>query len=265
MSKIVSLDRLSKEEYGRVICYPRCDPEEFEKRLAEIAQLGVTALEFTGKKSINSIPVLGKGCVGIVILAYTDFGRTALKIRRTDADRAGMRHEAEMLRTANSVNVGPKLLGSSENLLKMEFVDGIFLQEWIETYEGEEDKEARIRRLLVDILEQCWRLDDKGLDHGELSQAAKHILIEKDGKACFLDFETASVTRKVSNVTSICHFLFMGGKTADLVTATLGEMSKEDLIAALRRYKKNGNRQNFEAILRICLPDSTRLKVPWRT
>lgn len=261
MSKIVPLDRLSKEEYGQVICYPRYAPRELEKRLSEIRQLGVKALEFTGKKNINGVPVLGKGCVGIVVSAYTDAGRIALKIRRTDADRKGMKHEAEMLRVANSVNVGPKLLGSSENLLAMEFVDGMFLLKWIEAIEGEYGMEARIRRSLIDILEQCWRLDHRGLDHGELSQASKHILIEDDGKARILDFETASLTRRVSNVTSICHFLFMGGKTAELVTATLGEMSKEDLIDALRKYKKNLNRRNFEVILKTCLTKGTPSKI----
>lgn len=43
--------------------------------------------------------------------------KVALKIRRTDADRSQMYHEADMLKKANSVDVGPKLLDVSENFL----------------------------------------------------------------------------------------------------------------------------------------------------
>jgi putative serine/threonine protein kinase len=252
MNRVVPLDRLDKEEYAQVICYPRCKPGELGKRLAEIRQLGVKVVCFTGQKNINNIPVLGKGCVGIVVLAHTETGRIALKIRRIDADRAGMKHEAEMLRIANTVGIGPNLLGSSENLLAMEFVDGILLPKWIETLEEKTDTRLRVRKVLRDILEQCWRLDEKGLDHGELSQAPKHIIIDSEDKVFLLDFETASVTRSVSNVTSACHYLFISGKTAELVRATIGGINIKDLLGALIKYKKNRTRKNFKAILRVC-------------
>jgi putative serine/threonine protein kinase len=44
-----------------------------------------------------------------------------------------MQHEAEMLKKANSVGVGPKLLGVSKNFLLMQFIDGKLLPEWLET------------------------------------------------------------------------------------------------------------------------------------
>lgn len=76
--------------------------------------------------------VLGKGCVGIVVLAYTKDRKAALKIRRMDADRSRMQHEAEMLDRANLVHVGPRLLGVSKNFLLMQFVDGHLLPKWLE-------------------------------------------------------------------------------------------------------------------------------------
>ncbi|NIM45322.1 MAG: serine/threonine protein kinase, partial [Nitrososphaeria archaeon] len=177
MVKTVALGRLGEEGYGQVICYPRCETGELAKRLSEMRELGVKALSFRGEKRIGNIRVLGKGCVGIVVLAQTETGRAALKIRRTDADRAGMKREAEMLRIANGVEVGPKLLGFTENLLMMKFVDGILLPGWIETLEEKEGANLRVGRVLRDVLEQCWRLDEAGLDHGELSRASKHIII----------------------------------------------------------------------------------------
>ncbi len=252
MNRFISLKKIDKEEYGGVLCYPKRSPEELAKRLMEMAQLGVKAVSFQGEKKVNGVPILGKGCVGIVLLAQTDKRKVAVKIRRTDADRAEMRREAEMLETANSVSVGPKLLRFSENLLMMEFVDGILLPEWVETI-GDTNATLRLRRVLRDILEQCWRLDGKGLDHGELSQASKHIMIYREDKACLLDFETASLARRVANVTSACHYLFMGGETARTIGKKIGETSKDHLLAALRAYKRKCTREGFEAILKACV------------
>jgi len=252
MNRLIPLEKIDEEEYGKVICYPKCSPEELGKRLTEMAQLGVKAVSFQGEKNVNGIPVLGKGCVGIVLLAQTDTGKVAVKIRRTDADRAEMRREAEMLGTANSVGVGPKVLGFSENLLMMEFVDGVLLSEWVGTID-DPNATLRLRRVLRNILEQCRRLDEKGLDHGELSQASKHIMISREDKACLLDFETASVTRRVANVTSACHYLFMGGKTAKTIEQKIGGTNKDHLLTALRAYKRKCTRRGFEAVLKACL------------
>ena len=253
MARTVALERLSKEGYGQVICYPRCETEELARRLEEMRELGVKALSFEGEKTVSNTRVLGKGCVGIVVLAHTETGRVALKIRRTDADRAGMKREAEMLRMANEVNVGPKLLGFGEDLLMMDFVDGILFPGWIEAVAGEENGKLRVGRVLREILEQCWRLDEAGLDHGELSQASKHIIVDREDDAVILDFETASNGRRASNVTSVCHYFFMRGKPADLISQTIGGIEREKLLLVLRRYRRNRTRDNFEAILRACL------------
>ena len=253
MVEAVALEMLGEEGFGQVICYPACEREGLEKRLTEMRKLGVKALCFRGERMVNNVKVLGKGCVGIVVLAYTEAGRVALKIRRTDADRAGMKHEAQMLRAANSAGVGPRLLDFSENLLMMEFVDGLLIPRWIEALEEGDNARLRVERVLRDILDQCWRLDEAGLDHGELSQASKHIVIGEEDRPCILDFETASDGRRVSNVTSVCHFLFMSGRTSKLVGSKTEAIGREDLLATLKEYKKNRTRGNFEAILGVCL------------
>jgi len=197
------------------------------------------------------MPVLGKGCVGIVVRALLDKKRIALKIRRVDADRIGMQHEAEMLKTANKVEVGPRLIGVSENFLLMDFVEGTLLPEWIERLKGKGTRN-RIRQVLRDVLEQCWRLDAIDLDHGELSRAPKHIIIGRDNKAVIVDFETASLQRHVSNVTSICQYFFIGSQTAKTIRRKLGKINQEMLRTNLKNYKQNRTRENFNKILRIC-------------
>lgn len=249
--ELVPLERLYEGRYAQVVCYPRYDLKELKKRVRELKRLSVKMLEFSGGKMAFNLQVLGKGCVGIVVAAHTDKGKVALKIRRVDADRAGMLHEAEMLRRANSVEVGPNLLGVTENFLLMEFVEGILLPQWVETLKGRGTRH-RIRRVLRTLLEQCWRLDEEGLDHGELSRAPKHIIVDPNDKAFIVDFETASVNRRVSNVTSTCQYLFIGSHVGKMIKKKLGKIDKEQLIETLRNYKQRRTRENFENILNMC-------------
>jgi putative serine/threonine protein kinase len=247
-TSVTNLKKLSEEPYASVICYPRPSKKELEARLKELRKLGVTALEFSGEKQAFNIPVLGKGCVGIVTIAYIDGEKAALKIRRVDADRNQMKHEAEMLRKANSVNVGPKLLCVSRNLLLMQFIDGDLLPKWL----GKHEEKARVGKVLRDVLEQCWRLDEAGLDHGELSHAPKHVIINVKDEPFIVDFETASVNRKPSNVTSICQFLFISGVVAEEVAEKLGRKDKKAIIEVLKNYKNDRTRENFENVLVAC-------------
>lgn len=245
------LKELLKERYGQVICYPRYDIKELKRRIKELKAVGVKALEFAGEKRAFDVPVLGKGCVGIVVAAQTDKGRIALKIRRIDAGRAGMQREAEMLRRANAVGVGPNLLNATGNFLLMEFIEGKLLPQWVEALRGRGTR-ARIRGVLQAVLEQCWRLDEAGLDHGELSRAPKHIIVSEDDRPRIVDFETASVTRRVSNVTSICQYLFIGSQVARTIERRFGKVDQGELIQALRSYKQGRTREHFNKILIVC-------------
>jgi len=265
LTEEVPLEGLREEKYGRVLCYPRYNPEELERRLKELRSLGVRAVEFIGEKKVLDVPVLGKGCVGIVVLAHraADKVRVALKVRRVDADRVGMQREAEMLRRANAVDVGPKLLDVTENFLVMEFIHGKIFPLWIKELKGRRNK-ALIRRVLRDLLEQGWRMDGAGLDHGELSRAPKHILINEESRPHILDFETASTTRRCSNVTSLCQYLLLGSQTAEIVEKRLGgKISREGLRKALRDYKQAPTRENLDQILNLCEltdPHTQRMK-----
>ena len=244
----VSLEKLREEPYASVICYPKPKKADVEKRLKELQKLSVTSLDFVGEKEVFGSRVLGKGCVGIVVLANWKNTKIALKIRRVDADRARMQQEAKLLRMANSVNVGPKLLGVSRNFLLMEFVDGVLLPEWLEAIR----KKEALRRVLREVLEQCWRLDNICLDHGELSHAPKHIIIKKKGEPVIVDFESASLNRKPSNVTSLCQFLFIGSATAKKIAEKLEEKARTELVETLRSYKKERSLENFGEVLMVC-------------
>jgi putative serine/threonine protein kinase len=250
---IVPLYKLQELPYANVLCYPRFELKESEKRICELERLGVTAIEFTGGKNVSTVRVLGKGCVGIVVLAHTETGKAALKIRRTDADRKGMQHEAEMLKKANMLGVGPRLLRFTQNFLLMDFIEGKLLPEWLVSLKSENNPiKTRVSSVLYELLGQCWRMDKAGLDHGELSHAPKHIIVDAQDIPHILDFETASINRKPSNLTSLCQYLFISSSIAKENIETLGRINRNILIKALRVYKQSFSKENFEKILDIC-------------
>lgn len=247
-ANLITIEQLHEEPYASIICYPRTSKADLRNRLKELQTLGVSALEFSGEKLIFGKSILGKGCVGIVTLACVKGRKVALKIRRVDADRAKMQREAQLLKKANSVRVGPKLLGVSRNFMLMRFVDGNLLPDWFQ----KKPNEARTRKIVHEILEQCFRLDEIGLDHGELSHAPKHVIIDGKDKPFIVDFETASLNRRPSNVTSMCQFLFLSSEVGTQATEILGKVDREAILDALRRYKLDRSYENFQSVLLVC-------------
>lgn len=244
------IKNLTEEPYASILCYPQTKAFEVDNRILELKELRVEAIEFTGGGLAYHLPVIGKGHVGIVVLAHKNGERLALKMRRLDGSRENFFHEAEMLQKANTLEVGPKFEEVSKNFLLTQFIDGDFLAKYLENHK----KPEVYQRVIRDILEQCWRLDEAWLDHGELSDASKHLLLNKGGKPFIIDFETASIGRKVSNVTSVCQHLFFGyNPVQKLIWETLEEKNKDKIVDSLRNYKKERSRKNFEILLQTIL------------
>jgi putative serine/threonine protein kinase len=249
---IVPIEQLKQEPYATVLCFPKPNDTELENRIAILHELEVAELEFVGKTTVfgSPVPVVGKGFVGIVVVAHRSGERVALKIRRLDADREDLLQEAKLLAKANAAGVGPKLVAASKNFLLMQLIEGELLPNWVNTNKNP----AQVRAVLGQILRQCYLLDKAGLDHGELAKAPKHVIIDHNGKPWIVDFETASTVRKTANVSAIAHFLFNSpGEVAQTIAQTLGERNKEKIITALREYRKNRTEEGFEAVLQACL------------
>ncbi|MGQ9468981.1 MAG: RIO1 family regulatory kinase/ATPase domain-containing protein [Nitrososphaerales archaeon] len=234
ISEFVKIDELMNEPYVSVLCYPEPDTNTAIKRINELKLLKVKSILFEGKTKIGKIGVVGKGCVSIVVKALTDFGILALKIRRMDANRISMKREAELQLMANSFNVGPKLFGATENFLLMEFIEGYSILEWLK---GIEEKDIeRVRKVIKELLNQCYALDKLGLDHGELSDPKKHVIVSE--KPVIIDFESASISRRVTNLTKIMQYLFIGGPMAKKLRQILGIEDEKIIIDSIRNYKE---------------------------
>ena len=246
---LIPLEGLKDEPYGSIICYPKRREDELQSRIKELEMHGIIALEFSGKSNTFNVPVLGKGYVGVVVIAHRYGQRLALKMRRVDADRFDLYHEAEMLEKANSVGVGPAMVNVSKNFLLTQLIDGELLPSWLKR-NGEI---VEVRQVLNEVLEQCWKLDLAGLDHGELSKAHKHVIVDNYLQPWIVDFETSSDRRKPANVTAICQYLIMsGGSIPQLISKLVGEIRRDEVIEALRNYKKKQTRASLDKLMRLC-------------
>jgi putative serine/threonine protein kinase len=232
---------IGSPELVPLISYPRFSESEYKDRIAEMQSLGITSISLGGRTTINGTRVAGKGQVGIVLRAKIGSKTCALKIRRIDADRKTMDEEARLHRIANDAGVGPRLEGHTKNLIAMEFVGGQSIVDWVESA-----KKATLRRMARSVLEQCYSLDRAEIDHGELSRLNRHVIVSDS--PCIIDFESASTARKTCNVTAAAQSIFLHGAVAGRVQKTL-HADREKALAALKVYKRDQTRANFDAVI----------------
>jgi len=238
------ISTFEEEPYNKILCFPKVKESEVKKRLKELKKLGVTHVSFTGPLQIEKCHILGKGYVGMVVLAKKNNEIVALKIRRIDSPRKNMSNEAKLLQIVNKLGIGPKFIKNSKNFLVMEYIDGEKIIDWAKKTET---KSQEVRSVLNNVLRECYLLDDAGLDHGELSTIDKHVIVGKN-KNTIIDFESSSTNRKPSNVTGATQGILIGTGLAKIIQKKVKLPPKETIINLIRQYKKNPNLENFEKI-----------------
>src|SRR5579864_6390639 len=175
---VVAPRDLEKKIHGAVLCYPGTDLSSFESRVKQLKAMGVEELILEGESKVGKFGIIGRGCVSTVVKARmrTEKEIAALKIRRVDANRVDMHRDYELQQFANSFGVGPRAMSVSKDLFAMEYIEATKLGKWAQALKTRTPKKST-RALIRNVLEQCHLLDVHGLDHGELSNPTKHVLI----------------------------------------------------------------------------------------
>ena len=245
----ISIKKFTEEPHSKILGYPNATNRQIISRINELKKLKIKSICLTGPTTIGSLEILGKGYVGVVVLAKRGNKEVALKVRRTDSQRENMKNESVLLKLVNSVNVGPKMIDVSKNFLVMEYIEGKKFSDWIEMLKGS-GSAKQLKSTIRNVLEDCYRLDQIEFDHGELSNISKHVIVGKN-KATLIDFESSSTKRRPSNVTSITQAFFIGSGIAKQTQKIYKNSSKEKIILALKNYKQEKTRENFENLLKI--------------
>lgn len=237
-----------EHKIGEFLCWPQFNQTEAEQRVEQLVSLGVESVATGGPHKVLGTPILGKGHAGVVIRAIYQGKEIALKARRTDTSRVSMRREAGFLEHTNKWGVGPRIYGFSDDFLVMEKLEGPYFGDWFKANINNRDEVMENIRAILDI---AWRLDQSGLDHGELTRIRRHYIVTTEGPRV-IDFESASLGREPSNLTCTVQSLFMNTSFAGVYDEVYGLPDREKLIDALRKYKSNPTEENYRAILRVC-------------
>ncbi len=234
-----------------LLCYPRFSVPDYTTKIKNLFTLNIKCVILEGDTILYNNNILGKGCEGLV-LKVEDFKNEimALKVKRTDSCRFSMKPEFDFYKLANMHNIGPKAHSCTVDFLLMEFIDGFSIENW---FSNTKLDEYLIKSVVINILNQCFVLDKINLDHGQLNRLYNHIIISPDGSNCtIIDFESASTSRKVSNLTSAFQGLFFKGTIAKRINKFVDyENKKNECLELLKEYKRNTSRESFDSLMSL--------------
>ncbi|MCQ5340421.1 MAG: hypothetical protein NO483_01695 [Candidatus Methanomethylicia archaeon] len=238
---MVEVIKIEDERLKVILSYPIFKEEFYNEVLRELREMGINELISRGRVNIGKINVIGKGCTSIVVQGLRNNNIIALKILRVDSNRESVLREGRILSIVNREGIGPKLIDYKNKVIAMEYIEGEYISNWLER----EQDNLKMRMIIKDLLEQCYKLDLLGIFHKELSNPKTHIIIRNEEKPVIIDFETISLESKNSNLSSIIGYLFFSN------SKILEKIIKWDSIKLrelVREYKKT--RSNYNEILR---------------
>jgi putative serine/threonine protein kinase len=248
VSEQIPVSDFARTPYLQVLTYPKSNLSVAKSRIAQLQKLKVKEVYFRGRTKIGRLGLVGMGTVSVVVRATVDGSELALKIRRCDANRKSMADEYRLTATANRIGVGPTIYAATKDFIVMQLVEGQEIDDYMRGLKGAGTR-GRVREIIHRLLNQCRKLDLIGLDHGQLSDLRKHVIMAGD-EPYIIDFESSSTGRTPKNVTTAAQSILIGGRTAPLVRRLLGMKSYEATLQALRNYKRDQSDENYVAILK---------------
>lgn len=129
--------------------------------------------------------------------------KVAIKVKHEASKAQGsVDREAQWLEKVNLEGIGPVLVAQTVNYILYRYVEGTFFEQWVL---GRNKKE--ICKVIGLILDQCFVLDQMGINKEEMHHPVKHILIAALGKPVLIDFERCYETSKPHNVTQFIDYI----------------------------------------------------------
>ena len=187
-----------------------------------------------------------KGKRGFIYTAKLGNKKIAIKEKNPESKaQSRIEFEAYWLKKLNKHKIGPKFIFFKDDSLVYEFVEGIFIEEFIK-----DSTKRDIKKVLIELFNQMFLLDELGINKEEMHHPYKHIIITKKTKPVLLDFERANNTEKPSNVTQFCQFI-TSTNLHPLLNKKGIKIDIRKVRTAAKTYKHNTNKKNFKEIIKI--------------
>ena len=65
----ISIKKFTEEPYSKILGYPKATSSEIRSRINELERLKIKSISLTGPTTLGKLEILGKGYVGVVVLA----------------------------------------------------------------------------------------------------------------------------------------------------------------------------------------------------
>ncbi len=197
------------------------------------------------KAGLKDIRKFSHGKRGIILKAQYKTKQAAVKIKKPESKAIGrIKNEIKFLKILNKRKIGPRLIKHNEDYLIYEFIDGIFIPEFLEKADNKQ-----IKKVLKDVFGQMHLLDKLKINKEEMHHPYKHVIVNKNLKPILIDFERANHTSKPHNATQFCQYIISGNITG-ILTKKGFKINKNKVINLAKKYKKNINNNNFKNILK---------------
>lgn len=252
----------NKEKIEGIISRNLLDFKELErKKLPLFEELYVYLIQKSEvlreleRKNVEQIKYFTHGKRGDIFTGYLDKSRfvkthfpkkelvkVAIKIKRKESEATErIKNEAKWLKILNKKDIGPRMLFYGKDYLVYEFVEGKFILDWVK-----ERSKKDIKKVLINILEQCFILDKLGVNKEEMHHPLRHIVIDKSGVPTLLDFERCNRTKKPKNVTQFVEFICRIKSELEKKRLNINVKVMRDLA---KTYKEDISKENLERII----------------
>ena len=190
-------------------------------------------------EGLRDFRFLARGHKGVVYVAEGAAGRVAIKVCRD----GGARREERWLRRCNDLGIGASLVSAGDECVVMEYIEGPSVGEALD---GAVPPDV-LFRALRDLLAQCAKLDDRGIDKREMNRCQKHVIVSRDGKSTLLDFERCQESSKPRNVTGLAQYLTQAWAVGKLRGAG-ASVDVDAVRAACKDHKKGPSPETVAAV-----------------
>ncbi len=203
------------------------------------------------QRGIENVKLFEKGNRGVLYKGSYRGKTIVVKTKREESKAvATIENEINWLEKLNKEGIGPKLLliGKEKGWFAYEFVDGTFIADFIRGC----NEKGRIFAVIKELLQQCRKLDELGVNKEEMLRPQKHVLVGNTGKLTMIDFERCRRSQKPKNVTQLCQFL-TGAHASSLLRQKSIIIDRDKLLAAAQKYKSSQSEESFNKLMTIAV------------
>jgi len=126
------------------------------------------------KKGIKNVSKIAKGHRGMIYTGNKGKKKATIKAQRHDVYAKTIAKEGKVLKELNKKGLGPKVIFSSRDYFVYNFVEGIFLPQFMT-----ENKKLAIKTVLKEVFLHCRKMDKLGVNKEEMHHPFKHVLVDK--------------------------------------------------------------------------------------